>query len=194
MDLLDAELVDKLKDASGYSRLAHAGGVCEFAQRRLIFQNNAIKLRDIELISTTAGRYVEAIAISRQNGLGNRENAILDLRNDRVRGKISYLFEGVRKMEICKGARLHLRFLLRSAEGSDGSQDVGVRLQLLPEIQSSLALLLWSLTRAWRALCFVFIFLHYHSLPLLRHRPDRFCFRRETRVYGSRECRLRDKK
>lgn len=78
MDVLDAELMDELEDAGGDRGLTDGGDVGVGSESRLVFENNAVELRDVELVGAGAGRDIEGEAVAGEYGVGELEDEGLD--------------------------------------------------------------------------------------------------------------------
>lgn len=68
MDVFCAKLVDELKDSSGDCCFTDSGHVAEGADRGFVFENDAVKFRDVELISRRTRRDVEREAFAGEDG------------------------------------------------------------------------------------------------------------------------------
>lgn len=74
MDVLAAELVDELEDASCNCGLADGGDIGEGAEGVLILQNDAVELRDVELVRGRTGGDIEGEPIAGEDGFGDFED------------------------------------------------------------------------------------------------------------------------
>lgn len=79
MDALHAELVNELEDAGDDGGLTDGGYVGVGSKKRLVFENDAVELRDVELVGSGTRRDVKGEAVAGEYGVGNLEDQGLDV-------------------------------------------------------------------------------------------------------------------
>lgn len=78
MDVLHAELVDELKNASSNGGFPDGGYIGVGAEGGLVLQDDAIELRNVQLVRRRARRNVEGKTVAGENGASNFEDQGLD--------------------------------------------------------------------------------------------------------------------
>lgn len=91
VDVLGAELVYELEDTGSDGGLADGGDVSVGAEGSFVFQDNAVELRDVELIGGGAGGHVEGEAVAGEDGVGDLQDLGLDSGLDGGEGEVGYL-------------------------------------------------------------------------------------------------------
>lgn len=78
VDALEAELVDKLEDAGSDGGLADGGDIGVGTEGGLVFEDDAVEFRDVELVGGGTRGDGEGEALTGEDGVGEAEDEGFD--------------------------------------------------------------------------------------------------------------------